>query len=118
MSFKVQIENELHKNYWKVILIDSLNEWWEDEHWQIQWKYHMGEQIYIQFINDFEDTLRIREINAIRNLNDKNSIITSICMNKRKFNEKLKEFISEIEEYRKSNENKNIRKIKRNRTSE
>jgi len=102
MSFKVQIKNELHKNSWDIILIDSLNEWWEDEHWEIQWKHSQGLKIYIQFLIDPMDASRIWEVIAKKELDNNETVITSLPMSKRKFNIKLKGFISEIEKYRKN----------------
>lgn len=109
MSFKVQIKNELNKKSWDIILIDSLNEWWEDEHWQIQWKHLQGIKIYIQFLIDPMDASRIWEVKAKNEIGNDMAIIASLYMSKRKFNIKLKEFISEIEEFRKSHENKNTK---------
>jgi len=86
MSFKVQIKNELQKNSWDIILIDSLNEWWEDEHWKIQWKHSQGLKIYIQFLIDPMDASRIWEVIAKKELNNNEAVIASLCMSKRKFN--------------------------------
>ena len=113
MSFKIQIKNELLKNSWEIILIDSLNEWWEDEHWQIQWKHFQGLKVYIQFLIDPQDIskklileVRVSEKLITNRLLSGNDIeITSLGMAKRKFNLKLKEFISEIEKFRKNYEN-------------
>ena len=113
MSFKVQIENELNKKHWNIILIDSLNEWWEDEHWKIQWKHSKGLEIYIQFLVDPMRSEFIYEVRAIKDLQgarimqENESEISIISMTKRKFNLKLETFISEIETYRKNHENKN-----------
>ncbi|UOY08928.1 hypothetical protein L0P88_10425 [Muricauda sp. SCSIO 64092] len=115
MSFKVQIKNELHKKFWNILLVDSVNEWWEDEHWQIQWKHSQGLKIYIQFLIDpLDDSEKlIWEIRASKKLipnrllSENDVEIVSICMGKRKYSIKLKEFISEIEKFRINYEKKN-----------
>jgi hypothetical protein len=108
MSFKVQIKDELYKNSWNIILIDSINEWWEDEHWQIQWRHSQGFKVYIQFLIDPMDTSRIWEVIAKSEIGNNQTTIASLSMGKRKFDIKLKEFISEIEKFRKNHENKNL----------
>ena len=110
MNYKNHIKNELEKYHWEIITIDSIDEWWEDEYWHIQWRHSNGPELYIQFLVDPEPiwTNNIYEIRAliklekIRLLNENSSQITSINMNKQKFNIKLKKFISEIEIYRKN----------------
>lgn len=109
MSFKVQIKNELNKNSWQIILIDSLNEWWEDEHWQIQWRHHQGFKVYIQFLIDPMDASRIWEVIAKSEIGNNQTTIASLSMGKRKFDIKLKEFISEIEKFRKNHDNQNLK---------
>ncbi|RBW59240.1 hypothetical protein DS884_05735 [Tenacibaculum sp. E3R01] len=101
MSFKVQVEKQLNIKTWNIILIDSLNEWWEDEHWKMQWKHSQGLEIYIQFLIDPMDASKIWEVIAKKELNN-NEIISSLSMSKRKFDIKLKEFIYQIEEFRKN----------------
>lgn len=108
MHFKNILKNELHKNHWEVISTGSINEWWEDEHWELQWRYHGGCIIWIQFLIDPQDASRVWEITAQKKLGEDELILASLSMSKRKFNVKLKEFIGEIEKFRK-NEDKNIR---------
>ena len=106
MNFKSHIKRELHKKSWDIVLVDSLNEWWEDEHWKIQWKHPGGVQIYIQFLIDPMLTENIYEVRALKKLEairvlDRDSLeISFFSMTKRKFNIKLEEFISDIEDYR------------------
>ena len=109
MSFKSQIKSELYKRSWEIVLIDSLNEWWEDEHWQIQWKHSFGLKIYVQFLIDTMDASCIRAVTTKNELDNNETIIATLSMSKRKFNTKLAEFISDIEEFRRNNENKNTR---------
>ncbi len=99
MSIKVQIKNELHKNSWDIILKDSLNEWWEDEHWLIQWKHSQGLKIYIQFLIDSQ-TNDVWLVKAVNGLEANVPEIASFSIG-RKFQTKLKEFVIEIEKYRK-----------------
>lgn len=100
MSFKVQIKDELHKYHWNIILVDTLNEWWEDEHWEIQWLHSQGLKMYIQFLVDPMDGSSIWQVTAKKALMNKDTIIASLSISKRKFNIKLNAFISEIENYR------------------
>lgn len=100
MTFKQIIKKELTINHWELINIDSLGEWWEDEHWKIQWRHKDGLSIYLQFLIDPMDASIVSEIKALNDLHNGYSEIASLCMSKRKFNSKLEDFIEEIEDYR------------------
>lgn len=108
MSYKKSIKDELSKKHWEVIEIDNLGEWWEDEHWKIQWKHSQGLILYIQFLVDPMNIPNVWQIQAKLDIEKDNSEIASFSISKRKFNIKLEEFLIEIEDYRK-NENKNTK---------
>ena len=38
-GYKYQIEQELLKENWEIKTINSNSEWWDDEHWIIEYKY-------------------------------------------------------------------------------
>lgn len=109
-GYKYQIEQELITHNWEVVEIDSSSAWWDDEHWKVVFLYNPSIQFYLSFIVDpqFEGPRKkgqgIYEIVASKeipeNWNDYDRI-TSIGMTRQKFNEKLKRFITDLEEYKK-----------------
>ncbi len=111
-GYKYQIEQELVKKDWEIIEIYSSREWWDDEHWRIKFKYDYNKSFFLCFIVDpaFEGQRKkgqgIYEIKASTkfplNWDDSSNEITTIIMTKRKFDDKLKKFIGELEEYKKS----------------
>ncbi|UII24229.1 hypothetical protein [Fulvivirga ligni] len=110
-GYKYQIEQELIKRNWEIIEIDSNHEWWDDEHWIIQFKHNSEIKFYLCFVVDpmFEGERNkgqgIYDIKASTDLltswNDSGTLIASISMTKRKFNIKLQEFILELENFKK-----------------
>ncbi len=110
-GYKYQIEQELDKKNWEIVLIDESREWWDDEHWKVQFKFDQNIFFYLCFIVDpqFEGQRKkgqgIYEIKAStefpKNWNDDSSEFASISMTKRKFEIKLKEFIEYLEKYKK-----------------
>ena len=110
-GYKYQIEQELDKKNWEIVRIDESREWWDDEHWKVQFKYDQSIFFYVCFIVDpqFEGQRKkgqgIYEIKASTefpdNWNDDSSKIASISMTKRKFEIKLKEFIEDLEKHKK-----------------
>jgi hypothetical protein len=107
MTFKDIIKTELAKKHWELIAIDTLGEWWEDEHWKIQWKHPQGLVLYIHFLIDLQNEAMIGDIEATLAmkdtrlaLNDHESNIATLSMSKGEFNSKLSEFINNIEKYR------------------
>ena len=110
-GYKYQIEQELINENWEIITINSNSEWWDDEHWKIEFKYDSKLSFYICFIVDpmFEGQRKkgqgIYEVKAStefpKNWNDDENKIGSISMTKRRFGEKLKAFIVELKKYKK-----------------
>ncbi len=110
-GYKYQIEQELNKKNWEIVLIDTSGEWWDDEHWKVQFKFDQNIFFYICFIVDpqFEGPRKkgqgIYEIKAStefpKNWNNDLSEFASISMTKRKFEIKLKEFVDDLEKYKK-----------------
>jgi hypothetical protein len=114
-GYKYQIEQELNKRNWEVVEIASDTDWWDDEHWKVQFLYDPTISFYVCFIVDpqFEGLRKkgqgIYEINASLNLpknwNDETSQISCLSMTKRKFEIKLNAFIAEIEAFKKAKAN-------------
>jgi len=100
MNFKDQIEHELSKQSWGVVLVDTISEWWEDEHWEIQWKHPKGLKLYVQFLVDPMDVSSIWAVIVKNHLENNGITISCLSRSKRKFNIKLKAFVSDIETYR------------------
>jgi hypothetical protein len=110
-GYKYQIEQVLLKENWEIKTIDSNYEWWDDEHWKIEYKYESKLSFFLCFIVDpmFEGQRKkgqgIYEVKAStefpKNWNDDEHNIVSIKMTKRKFEEKLNEFIAKIIEFKK-----------------
>lgn len=105
-QFKYQIEQELHKQNWEIVQINSTEEWWDDEHWKICSKHHPTICFYLCFIvdplfeNDGKQKPRICEIKAVtefpKNWNDDTHTIASLQMQKGNFEQKLGEFMDNI----------------------
>ena len=110
-GYKHQIEQELDKENWEIVLIDESREWWDDEHWKVQFKFDQKIFFYLCFIVNpqFEGQRKkgqgIYEIKAStefpENWNDDSSKFASISMTKRMFEIKLKEFVENLEKYKK-----------------
>ncbi len=110
-GYKYQIEQELLKENWEIKTIDSHYEWWDDEHWKIEYKYDSKLTFVLCFIVDpmsegqREKGQGIYEVKAStefpKNWNDDEHTIASISMTKRKFEVKLNEFIAKIIEFKK-----------------
>ncbi len=109
-GYKYQIEQELNEKNWEIVLIDESREWWDDEHWKVQFKFNHNIYFYLCFIVDpqFEGKRKkgqgIYEIKAStefpKNWNDDSNELTSISMTKRNFEIKLKEFIEGLEKHK------------------
>jgi len=110
-GYKYQIEQALLKENWEIKTIDSNYEWWDDEHWKIEYKYDSKLTFVLCFIVDpmFEGQRKkgqgIYEVKAStefpKNWNDDEHTVASISMTKRKFEVKLNEFIAKIIEFKK-----------------
>ena len=110
-GYKYQIETELNKIDFEITKIGQNEDWWDDEHWRIEYKYDSNLKFIICFIVDpqFEGQRKkgqgIYEIKATKqfpeNWNDDKETIASLYMTKRKFNIKLKEFINDIIKFKK-----------------
>jgi len=110
-GYKYQVEQELLKENWEIKTIDSNYEWWDDEHWKIEYKYDSKLTFVLCFIVDpmFEGQRKkgqgIYEVKAStefpKNWNDDEHTIASISMTKRKFEVKLNEFIAKIIDFKK-----------------
>jgi hypothetical protein len=109
-GFKYQIEQELKKQDWEIVQINSTESWWDDEHWKIQQKNSPDKSFYLCFIADpmFEGNgkkgQRIYEIKFTakfpENWNDSTHTIASIQMSKGKFDQKLIEFINKLSQFK------------------
>lgn len=109
-GYKYQIEQELNKNDWEIVVIDESREWWDDEHWKVHFKFDQNVIFYLCFIVDpqFEGQRKkgqgVYEIKAStefpKNWNDDSTEFASISMTKRKFEIKLKEFVGDLEKYK------------------
>ena len=110
-EYKLQVEQELLKNNWEIKTIGSNEDWWDDEHWKVYFKYDSKISFYLCYVVDpmFEGERKsgqgIYEIKVSTefpaNWNDDSNRIASISMTKRKFEIKLEEFITDLEEYKK-----------------
>lgn len=110
-GYKYQIEQELLKGNWEIKAIDSNSEWWDDEHWKIEYKYDASLSFFLCFIVDpmFEGQRKkgqgIYEVKAStifpNNWNDNENEIASISMTKRKFEGKLNLFIEDLMKFQK-----------------
>ena len=110
-GYKYQIEQKLIKNKWEIKTIGSNEDWWDDEHWRVDYKYESKIHFYLCFIVDpmFEGERKseegVYEIKASTefpsNWNDDSNQIASISITKRKFKIKMEKFIKDLEEYKK-----------------
>lgn len=110
IGFKYQIEQELKKQDWEIIQINSTENWWDDEHWKIQQKHNPDKYFYLCFIVDpmFEGNRKkgqaIYEIKATtkfpENWNIDTYTIASIQMSKGKFDQKLNEFTNKLSQFK------------------
>lgn len=111
-GYKYQIEQELLKRDWEIVEIASNESWWDDEHWKMQYKFDQSLTFYLCFIVDPQfgqprgKGQGIHEIMASTefpvNWNDQENVIGSISLTKRKFNVKLKEFLNDLDEFKRS----------------
>lgn len=110
-NYKSQIEKELVKSDWEITLIDTLDEWWIEEFWEIKSvKRGYPLKLVIIFevdpmsINNGDNSYLIWNIEAFKELPkdkfNKEQSIASLSMTKRKFNVKLDEFMKGINEAR------------------
>ena len=116
-GYKYQLEQELNNRKWIISKIGSNEDWWDDEHWLVEFEHDSTLQFYLCFIVDpmFEGNRKtgqgIYEIKASKefpsNWNDGSSEITSLSMTKRKFDIKLKEFLESLEVYKRANNTDN-----------
>ena len=51
-GYKYQIEQELIKRDWEIIEIDENTDWWDDEHWIVQFKYDSNKRFFLCFLVD------------------------------------------------------------------
>ncbi|AWX46184.1 hypothetical protein HME9304_03216 [Flagellimonas maritima] len=110
-GYKYQIEQKLLNEDWEIKTMDSNFEWWDDEHWKMEYKYDSKLSFFLCFIVDpmFEKPRKkgqgIHEVKAStefpKNWNDNEHTIASISMTKRKFEIKLAEFMNDIIEFKK-----------------
>lgn len=110
-GYKYQLEEKLNEFGWQVNKIDTSGEWWDDEHWLVEHQYDRNLQLYVCFIVDpqFETPRKkgqgIYCIKACEKFPetwlDDSSKIASIEMTKRKFDLKLREFITDLDTFRK-----------------
>lgn len=109
MSYKHQIEQALFQLNLQIVAIDENKAWWDDENWLVNYKYDSTFCLFICFIVDplFEGTRKkgqgLYEIKATTkfpsNWNDDTNTIAKIHLAKGRFDIKLKEFISKIENH-------------------
>lgn len=109
-GYKYQIEQELNKKNWEIVLIDTSEEWWDDEHWKVQFKFDPNICFYICFIVDPQFDVQRKKGQGIYEVKastefpkkwyDDSSEFASISMTKRKFEIKLKEFVDDLEKYK------------------
>ncbi len=102
MHFKDILENEFTKYNWSIIAKGSINEWYEDEHWVIQWKHKGGIILYVQFLlcplNHMDYVWGIKVKQTLNNEKE----ITYLSKSKRNFLIKVKELVNEVELYRRN----------------
>lgn len=111
-GIKYQIEQKLLEKNWEIIKIEKNFDWWDDENWLIQFKYDNNITLYICFIIDpqFESTRgkgeQLWEVKAStefpKDWNDNQSTITSLYLSSRKFENRLNDFIAELEKFKKA----------------
>lgn len=111
-TFKKQIENAFLKNDWEIVLIDSNDEWWLEEFWEIKSnKRGFPASLFISFEKDpmsidiGKNSSSIWCIRASKNLpkdrlDDKGSI-SELNLTTRKFKVRLEKFIKDINDFRK-----------------
>ncbi|MEP0263067.1 hypothetical protein [Dokdonia sp.] len=102
-GYKYHIEQALIKNHWEIVEIDSRGDcWWESEYWIVKSIYNLELSVYISFtIDPMPHTYpHIYDIIASDNRIPEKPEIASICMTKRKFNIKLKQFIIDLNIFR------------------
>ncbi len=111
--YKYQIEQELIKHKWEIVTIGENEEWWDDEHWKVAFKYDASIYFYLCFVVDpmiggcgvnrkkGQGTYGIKASKEFPEdwpeyVND----IASFYLSSRKFNVRLKEFMVRIEKYK------------------
>jgi hypothetical protein len=110
-GYKYQIEKELLNRDWEIVEVGSNEDWWDDEHWKVQLRFDPNLCFVLCFIVDPQyDQPRIKgqgiyEILASTKFpdswNDRENSIGSISMTKRKFDTKLKEFMGNLDDFKK-----------------
>lgn len=105
MKYKLQIKKELEKNCWEIKQIQNGPEWWNDENWIIETNIGIKlKDLYIYFILDPMDEKSVAEVKAtyktISSRNEDQFNIALLQMSKGKFNEKLKEFVNQLNQFR------------------
>lgn len=111
-GYKYQIHQELIKQDWEVVETGGKTDWWDDEHWKVVLRYDQAVSFYVCFIVDplfSGNSVKEREVGEVLasthfplSWNDSEVAIASISMTKRKFNVKLKEFIRDLEAFKRS----------------
>ena len=109
------MEQALLKKGWELTEIGKAKDWWDDEHWVVQYTYDPSISFYLCFIVDpqFEDFRKkgqgiyqlLGSTKFPESWNDTSSKISSISMTKRKFNCKLSEFMIELEQFKNTRKN-------------
>lgn len=105
------MEKELVKSEWEITLVDTVDQWWLEEFWEIKsLKRGFPLKLVIIFevdpmsINSGNNSYLIWNIEALKELPkdrfNKEQSVASLSMTKRKFNLKLEEFINGINEAR------------------
>ncbi len=106
-GYKYQVQQALQSQGWEITAIDRSEAWWDDEHWKIESVNFPKRTLLLCFVVDpqFESPRKqgqgIVAIKACRqmpiNWNDDNNCVASIYMSKRRFEDKLQEFLSDLE---------------------
>ena len=108
-GYKYQIKKELEKRNIEIIELGGNEDWWDDEHWKLRHKYIPNTEFFICFMVDpqFEGNRKkgqgIYEIMTStkfpKSWTDNDNSLGSLYLAKRKFNIKLSELMSSIDEF-------------------
>jgi hypothetical protein len=108
--YKELLRQKLLSTGWELIEQDDDTDWWLDEAWRLRsTQQHWGEEVYILFLVDpqYEGQKKSTAVWAIMAANGipaerpiGNEGITEMNLQKGKFNQKLEDFVSNINEYR------------------
>ena len=108
MTYRKQLEKALNQQQWEISSIHESEHWWLDEYWKLESKYAIPSFIYLCFMVDphFEGGKKSKAINEIKAVsqipktwNDDSFTFGKLNMYKGKFDEKLEEFIQQINNY-------------------